>query len=376
MVTSVAVQQAGHDHPMDDIVVEFEDAAGRRVLGLQVKRQLRISAADDDFSGVMAGARATRALDTFQPTKDAYGFAVEHVAVGSLRTLGRLIDWAKASPAGEDYDHRFSDGGAAAAAERELRGKLRPLTGATTPDTEADFYRHFVALHVDGLGEGGMLRAEIVNRLQELVAENEDSQDVLLFDRLCRIVRDGAGQGRKWTRATLLGQLRGVVRLRIAPSYARDLEALQAFSSEGLADVLETIDDFHVVRPGLQGNIEERLAENRLVNISGLPGCGKSAVLKHFAGNAAAKGPILFLKSDRLVGNGWSTFASALGLHHTAAELLTEIGATGTSILFIDGIYRVRPDQKGNYRRSLARHRVRPEFRSLEGARQLARSGP
>ena len=73
-----------------------------------------------------------------------------------------------------------------------------------------------------------MLRAEIVNRLQELVAANVDGQDVLLFDRLCRIVRDGAGHARKWTRATLLGQLRGVVRLRIAPSYVRDLEALHA----------------------------------------------------------------------------------------------------------------------------------------------------
>ena len=97
----------------------------------------------------------------------------------------------------------------------------------------------------------------------------------------------------------------------------------------------------------MQANVEERLAENRLVNISGLPGCGKSAVLKRFASNAAAKGPILFLKSDRLVGNGWSTFASAIGLRHSAAELLTEISATGTSIVFIDGIDRIRPDQKG-----------------------------
>jgi hypothetical protein len=141
--------------------------------------------------------------------------------------------------------------------------------------------------------------------------------------------------------------LRGVVRLRIAPSCARDLEALHGFSAEGLADVLETIDDFHVARPGLLGDIEQRLAENRLVNVSGLPGCGKSAVLKRFASNAAVKGPILFLKSDRLVGNGWSTFASALGLRHTAVELLTEISATGTPIVFIDGIDRVRPDQKG-----------------------------
>jgi ATPase family associated with various cellular activities (AAA) len=138
-----------------------------------------------------------------------------------------------------------------------------------------------------------------------------------------------------------------LVRLRIAPSYARDLETLHALSSEGLADVLETVDDFHVNRPDLQGNVAERLTENRLVNISGLPGCGKSVVLKRFATDAAAKGPILFLKSDRLAGNGWSTFASAVGLGHSAVELLTEISATGTPIVFIDGIDRIRPDQRG-----------------------------
>ncbi|MGC1860661.1 MAG: AAA family ATPase [Methylocystis sp.] len=349
VVTSVAVQQSGHGHPMDDIIVEFKDGAGRRVLNLQVKRQLRISAApaNTDFREIMAAAVATRDGSVFQQDRDAYGFVAEHVAANTLRTLNRLIDWAKASPSGEDYERRFAEGGAAAAAERTLRLGIGPLTGATTADGEVSFFGHFVALNMDGLGEGGVLRAELVNRLQEVVAENEDGQDVLLFDRLCRLVRDGAGNARKWTRATLLNQLRGVVRLRVAPSYARDLDVLQAFSLEGLADVSEKIEEFHVARPALQGKIDDHLAENRLVNISGLPGCGKSAVLKHFASEAAARGPILFLKSDRLVGTSWSTFASALGIRHSSAELLTEIGATGTAILFIDGIDRVRPDQKG-----------------------------
>lgn len=346
-VRSVAVQQAGHGHPMDDLVVKFEDSAGQRNFGLQAKRQLRISAADPDFRGVMAAAVATRAGAGFQRDRDAYGFAAENVAVAPFRALNRLIEWAKASPSGEDFDRRFDDGGTAAAAERKLRMELRPLTGATTAEGEADFFRHFVALRIDGLLEGGVRRAEALNLLRELVAVNEDGQDVLLFDRLCRLARDGAGQARKWTRATLLSQLRGVVRLNVAPNYARDLETLQAFSSEGLADISETIDDFHVARPTLQAKITDSLGKNRLVNISGLPGCGKSAVLKCFVSEAKARGPVLFLKSDRLIGTGWSTFARTLGIHHSAAELLAEVGATGTPTLFIDGIDRVRPDQKG-----------------------------
>lgn len=346
VVTSVAVQQSGSGHPMDDLVVEFEDSTDKRLLALQIKRSLRITANNEDFRSIMAAVDATRNAAIFEESY-AYGFATEQVAIDRFRAINRIIDWAKASPNPDDFERRFGSEGAAAAQERGLRLELKPLTGATTSEEEVSFYRQFVALKMDGLEEGGVLRAELVNRLQEIVAGNEDSQDILLFDRLCRLARDGAGTARKWTRAGLLSQLRGVVRLCVAPNYTTDINALLSFSLEGLADITETIDDFHVMRGTFQDTIRNRLTGSRLVNISGLPGCGKSVILKHFAAQTASKGPILFLKSDRLTGTGWSTFSSALGLRHSLPELLAEIGATGEPVLFIDGIDRVRPDQKG-----------------------------
>lgn len=348
-VVSVAVQREGHDHPMDDIVVEFQDTAGKRALGLQAKRLLRITSAasNRDFRDIMAAAVATRASEGFRKDRDAYGFVAEQTADGRLRSLKRLIEWAKASPDGADFDRRFAEGGTAGATEATMRADLESLTATNSADEEADFYRHFVALRLDGLAEGGPRRAEVINRLEGMVAANEDGLETLLFDRLCRIARDGAGNAQKWTRERLLNQLRGTVRLRTFPNYSRDITALSTFSAEALQEVSETIDDFHVERPALQHKIRERLASYRLVNISGMPGCGKSAVLKQFATEAKKSGPILFLKSDRIVGKGWSTFASALGLEHSAAELLAEIGATGTPVLFIDSIDRIPPDQKG-----------------------------
>ncbi|MEX0612151.1 MAG: hypothetical protein WD229_08515, partial [Pirellulales bacterium] len=304
MVTSVAVQQA-QVHPMDDVIVEFGEDGTRRTLGLQVKRHVRITAAASniDFREIMAAAVATRRKAEFRIGGDAYGFATENVAVAPLRSFNRLIEWSKSSPTGEDFARRFEKGGPAAAAERKLRKELLPLTGATSASEEADFYRHFVALHMDGLAEGGIRRTEVVNRLQELLAASEDGQDLLLFDRLCRIARDGAASGRRWMRQTLLGQLRGTVRLNVAPTYKRDLDLLHAFSAAGLADVSEEIVGFRVKRPILQKAIRDRLAQCRLVNLSGLPGCGKSAMLKRIASVDAANGPILFLKSDRLEGS-------------------------------------------------------------------------
>lgn len=75
-----------------------------------------------------------------------------------------------------------------------------PLTGAANLDDEANFYRNFTALELAGLDEGGALRAEFVNRLQELVDDNVGGQGILLFDRLCRIAREGAANAAKWTR--------------------------------------------------------------------------------------------------------------------------------------------------------------------------------
>lgn len=69
--------------------------------------------------------------------------------------------------------------------------------------------------------------------------------------------------------------------------------------------------------------------------------------LKGEAEEAFDREPILFLKSDRLFGNSWSAFSAALGLRHSAEEILTEIGSTGTPVLFIEGIDRVPLDQKG-----------------------------
>ncbi len=96
IVKTVAVQQSGHGNPMDDVVVEFDEAGSRLTLGLQAKRTITISAAPSnvDFRDILGRAVATRAASTFQNETDFYGFVSENIAVEPLRTLHRIIDWA------------------------------------------------------------------------------------------------------------------------------------------------------------------------------------------------------------------------------------------------------------------------------------------
>ena len=51
IVKTVAVQQAGHGYPMDDVIVEFDDNGSQRRLSLQAKRQIQIGAAATNTIG-------------------------------------------------------------------------------------------------------------------------------------------------------------------------------------------------------------------------------------------------------------------------------------------------------------------------------------
>jgi hypothetical protein len=86
---------------------------------------------------------------------------VEHVTADAFRSLTRLIDWAKASAAGADFDARFLATGTAAADEDNLRRGLLAVIGAANADEEISFYQHFAALHLPGLEEGRVLRTEL-----------------------------------------------------------------------------------------------------------------------------------------------------------------------------------------------------------------------
>jgi len=186
---------------------------------------------------------------------------------------------------------------------------------------------------------------DLCNRLATMSA-NADGPG--LAEILCRLVRLGEGAAKVWTRPSLIADLRTLHPLTAAPIYAEDTRILQEEARNALADIRSDIGGVEIARDPLLETVDHAVASHVFSNISGLPGCGKSVVLKRYAERAMAPGPILFLKSDRLQGGSWRTYANALGLRHQSeVEILAELGAGGMAILFIDGIDRIKQDQRG-----------------------------
>lgn len=347
-VTRVAVQQEAAGEPMDDVVFDVDFDGSTTRTGLQVKTSLVISSAktNEDFRAIISKAEETRRKPGFQVGKDAYGFAAYQVSDENIRSLKRVIDWAKASPTPSDFELRFAEDGQASKTDRAVRNSIRSLLENKAIEYEWDFLRHFLALKLDVNDDQSPLAAGAINNLSEVLSSGDAAAPVLWTD-LCNHAKVGGKVAQVWTRHSILTSLKSRFNLSIAPIWARDLEQLSLHVSASLRQINSEIGGHVITRSDALVEVPKLQSECRFVNITGLPGCGKSVVLKEIASIAASIGPILFLKSDRIEGKTWGAYAARLGLQNTNLhELLIEIESSGTPTLFVDGVDRIDVNQR------------------------------
>lgn len=355
VVSRVALQQRNFKQPLDDVIVDFRGQHGEPArLSLQVKRELTISAAasNEDFRDVIRDCWLTYRKPDFRKNVDRYGAAVGDIAKDKARDLIFLCETARESTTTSHFMERFADGGNASAAVRGIKAHIETLLtaieGRRPSEAELqEFLAHFVLEKFDLLHGGAVDPPEIVTRLRNSLAVDHGNQAPLLWATLRQTVRDSAGKSGEFDRPRLVRTLAPLFRLRVAPSLRSDLDKITNLARAWLADIANDVGGAHLDRKALSDKLTDLLAASRFVQIKGLPGSGKSVVLRQRLEADLARGPVLFLKSDRLDGTGWSSFAASNGLSGAPlTDLLMEIGATGSNTLFIDGIDRIEKEHR------------------------------
>jgi hypothetical protein len=157
IVVGVSVQQRDFGEALDDVIVDFEDAAKNPArLSLQVKRSLTISKAktNTDFCDIIRDSWATLGKPNFRIKSDRYGAAVGTVAPSKARTLKTLCDWARESLTAAHFDARFAQGGSASedikTVKNDVAALLEEAKGAPCTSDEVHlFLAHFVLIQFD-----------------------------------------------------------------------------------------------------------------------------------------------------------------------------------------------------------------------------------
>lgn len=352
VVQRVAQQQADFGEPLDDVIVDAASLADGAVmrLSLQVKRSLTISEANSDFRDVIQRSWQTLQKPDFREHVDRVGAVTGSVAEEPSRAFATVCEWARASDTTAAFMQRFVDGGNASATHRAVVEAVRIVAqDRGAPLSDDQLYRllsHLVLIRFDFLHAGSTHEADVIVSLQRALAPGQAERAGDLWDLLRQFARDGAGRSAGHTRASLVRALAGC-RFTGAPAFAGDMQTLRDSTRHWLDQQADDIGGTHLTRQVLRDQLGAQMAAHRLTLIKGLPGTGKTVLMRDLVRELATKGTTLFLTANRLCGRSWPEYARATGLATTSIEpLLVEVAATGHATMFIDGVDRIAPEQR------------------------------
>jgi len=350
IVHNVAVQQRDFGEPLDDVMVDFRSVTGEMArLSLQVKRSLTISdaASNSDFRDIVRDSWATLAKPDFREGIDRYGAAVGTIATAKARALTTLCELARESPATEHFESRFASTGNAGPDVRAVRDDIVRVLNDTKESACSTrevhrFLAHFVLVEFDFLQEGAADPPTAITSVRNSLAPSEAGKSPLVWSKLVELARASAGKAGVFDRARLVRVISPLARLRGAASLRQDLDVLTGLAAGLVQGIQDDVTGTRIEREKLAAGLDDKLAGFRVVQIRGLPGSGKSVLLRNSVQRAISAGPVLFLKGDQLEGKSWRSFATGIGLSGASLhDLLVEIAAAGTSIFYVDAIDRV-----------------------------------
>jgi hypothetical protein len=354
-VTRVSVQQRDFGEPLDDVMVDFEDAAKNPArLSLQVKRSLTISKAETntDFRDIVRDSWATLKKHDFRVNADRYGAAVGMITPAKERALKTLCDWARESLTAAHFDARFADGGSASAEMKEVKNDIVALLKEAkgTPCTSEEvhqFLAHFVLIQFDFLREGGTDPPDAINRIRDCLAPDDAAKAPLVWARIVQLARASAGKSGQFDRARLVHSISSLARFSGATSFRLDLDKLTELAKSYASLIPDDVGGTRLDRVSLLDELDTKLTTARVVQVRGLPGSGKSVIVRRAVQRALERGPVLFLKAEQLEGTSWISYARSQGLSGAPLEqLLAEVGTAGTPVLFIDAIDRIEKEHQ------------------------------
>lgn len=354
-VTHISVQQGSFGQPLDDLIVKAVGADHISItLSKQIKRKLIISSAEknDDFRETIVRAYETIIGNNFKLDLDRVGAIVGEISDASKRAFETLCEWARADSSSESFAAKLRTDGAAGdklTHFESVRTILSNLVDSQELDHAAHkLLRHFILIRLDLLTEGSPTEAHTVSLLANILAPSDRPHADNLWRRLLSLVRVSQGRAAAFDRKTLVARLNGSFRLSAGPSLSKALKSIEQESLYAIAEIRNTISGLYVPREALVQKIIGETKTPGFVQIAGMPGTGKSVVLRLAIECLMKSGPVLFLKSDRLQGTTWSQYAAASGIPHSSLEdLLIEVEAVGAGVLFIDGIDRIEVAHRG-----------------------------
>lgn len=344
IIDRIELQRAGEGYPLDDIIVQAHDGAGNLfTLEIQVKRTIDFTTSDAVFKNVVAQmAHAAR--------KPGFWDRKHGLAVATARTSRKIdgayqdvLTWARQIGTAEVFAERIAREGSSSEDMRKFvrtfKANLALVAFSNDDETVWKLLRRFQILIFDFTATGSASETLARERSARALIPDDAGRGGDLWTALTALATRVAAAGGDRTRETLRSDP-DLANFRWAAE-PRHIQALAALANDGadaLADIRDQINGVSIGRATRVAEVRAGLEAGRYVEIRGDAGVGKSGILKHLAIQAQTETGVIVLKPGRTPTGGWSGLRERLRFEGAARDLLLELAADGTGLLFVDNL--------------------------------------
>lgn len=343
-IERVAFQRAADGQPLDDVVIDAREATGNSaILEIQVKRRMTFSPSDQTFSKVVAQIAEAALQKDFFKGRHELAIAISRSSRKIDGVYQDVLTWARQFGDARTFMKRIeqprSGNDAMRAFVRTFSSNLTQAGRTSDAETVSQLLSRLQILVFDFTAHGSATEDLAKERAVRALHPDEAGRAGELWRSLIELAIEIASSGGDRTRDRLIEDLRGrSFRLAGEWRHSGARRALAEASDNALADIVDHVGNFTLIRREHMATVRNALDNSRYVEIRGDAGVGKSGLLKHLAQQLLIESEIMVLSPGRTVRHGWMEMRSTLGFEGTARDLLVDLASGGGTTLFVDGL--------------------------------------
>lgn len=341
-ILQVRFQGTDLGYKLDDLILHGVNPAGDVLLEIQSKRDITFAPRDAVYRDV---ARQIARSQPIAVAEDRHflGIATQRTSRKVSGAYQDVLKWAAAAENGAQFFKRLEAKGVANPDMRSFVATSRTnfVAAGVLDDNEAIWriLRRLLILEFDFESSAPLARTHALMLARQVLADEVVGQADGLWRVLTEIAIGVGTTGGVLDRDELKRKLvEAGFRLAGDRDYGPARIKLADMGQMTLAGIGNTVAGVNLPRLSAVADLDEALETRRYIEVRGGPGVGKSWLLRNAAERFARQSAVIVLDPVGTPAGGWIAFAQALGIPGTATGFLTDLAASGGSIIFIDGL--------------------------------------
>jgi hypothetical protein len=341
--------QTGHlGWHTDDFLVVGRNGEGQlRKLVAQAKRTFTVSAIDEECrTAILDFWNDFKNPNLFSPSRDRFALITSRGTNTLLEHFVGLLDCARASSDGNDFEHRLGTTGFISGKARGYYADVRTIIAEEEGRevSGAEICAFLATLHVLSLDlasstrqHEGMMKSLLAQTAQE---SNRLEAATNSWNALLGVVGDGIPSARTYSRQMLPSEL-----LKRHTAGATDqgvLSALREHSSMVLGGIRSTVGkNLHLKRPAIIQNVIGEISASQVVLVSGQSGSGKSVVAKDTIESLAGSYFTFSFRGEEFAEPHFDATLQKSQIPGRAATLQAALASQDRKVLLIESVERL-----------------------------------